>query len=516
MSIEERLEELSRRSEEAGRGGGQRRIDAQHQRGKLTARERIALLVDHGSFDELDALVLHRSTDFGIERQRYLGDAVVTGFARIDGRPVCVFAQDFTVVGGSVSEAAAAKICKVMDLAMKVGVPIIGLADGGGARIQEGVASLGGYGDIFRRNVLASGVVPQISVIMGPAAGGAVYSPAMTDFVFMVAGTSYMYITGPETVRTVTMEDVSHEELGGPDIHATRSGVAHFAVESEEACLNEVRRLISFLPANNLDDPPIIETGDDPRRRDEDMLTIIPDQETRGYDVREIIYRVVDNGDFLEVQALYAQNVVIGFGRLAGRPVGIVANQPLTLAGTLDIAASTKAARFVRFCDCFNIPIVTFVDVPGYLPGTAQEYGGIILHGAKLVYAYAEATVPKLTCVLRKAYGGAYVAMGSKHLGGDLNLSWPTGSLAVVGPDVAVGIVFRSQIERSDDPEGTKARLIQEYQDRFANPYVSASRGYVDEVIDPRDTRRRLIRGLEMLQNKNERGPPKKHGNLPL
>jgi propionyl-CoA carboxylase beta chain len=516
MSIEERLEDLRRRSEEAARGGGPKRIEAQHEKGKLTARERIAILVDEGSFDELDALVLHRASDFGIDRQRFLGDSVVTGFARIDGRPVGIFSQDFTVVGGSVSEVASEKICKVMDIAMQIGVPVIGLADGGGARIQEGVASLGGYGEIFRRNVRASGVIPQISVIMGPTAGGAVYSPAMTDFIFMVNDTSYMYITGPETVRTVTLEDVSHEDLGGPDVHATRSGVAHFAIEGEEACLAEVRRLFSFLPSNNLEDPPIVETGDDPRRRDEDLLTIIPEQETRGYDVREIIYRIVDNGDFLEVQAAFAQNVVVGLARMAGRPVGIVANQPLSLAGTLDIAASTKAARFVRFCDCFNIPIITLVDVPGYLPGTAQEYGGIILHGAKLVYAYAEATVPKLTVVLRKAYGGAYIAMASKHLGGDLNLSWPTGSIAVVGPDVAVGIVFRGQIERADDPVEARARLIEEYQERFANPYVSASRGYVDEVIDPRDTRRRLIRGLEMLQNKRETLPSKKHGNLPL
>jgi len=515
MSIEDRVEELRKRKEEAALGGGVRRIEAQHQKGKLTARERLKLLVDPDSFEEFDALVVHRATDFGIDRQRFPGDAVVTGHARIEGRPVYVFAQDFTVFGGSVSEVAAEKICKVMDMAVRSGVPIIGVNDGGGARIQEGVVSLAGYGEIFRRNVLASGVVPQISVIMGPTAGGAVYSPAMTDFVFMVES-SYMYITGPDVVRAVTLEDVTHEQLGGAAVHATRSGVAHFSIEGEEACLSEVRRLVSFLPLNNMDDPPVVETGDDPTRRDEDMLRILPDDPSRPYDVREVIYRVVDVGDFLEVHAGFAQNVVVGFARMAGRTVGIVANQPLYLAGTLDIAGSTKAARFVRFCDCFNIPIVTLVDVTGYLPGTAQEYGGIINHGAKLVYSYAEATVPKVSCILRRAFGGAYVAMSSKHLGGDVNLAWPSGSIAVTGPDAAVNIVFRNQIERSDEPEATRARLIQEYEDRFANPYVSAARGYIDDVIDPRDTRFKVIRALDMLRNKAERHPPKKHGNIPL
>jgi propionyl-CoA carboxylase beta chain len=513
MSIQNQLEDLRKRKEQAALGGGQRRIDAQHQRGKLTARERINILVDQGTFEELDSLVLHRATDFGIDQQRFAGDSVVTGFARIEGRPVCVFAQDFTVVGGSVSEVAAEKICKIMDIAVKTGVPVIGLNDGGGARIQEGVSSLKGYGEIFRRNVRASGVIPQISVILGPAAGGAVYSPSITDFVFMVEEKSFMFITGPDSVRAVTMEEVTDEELGGASIHATRSGVAHFAMENEEACLAEVRRLLSFLPSNNLDDPPVVEMGDDPRRRDEDLLHVLPEIETQAYDVREVIYRVVDSADFLEVHPDYAQNIVVGFGRMSGRTVGIVANQPLFLAGTLDIAASLKAARFIRFCDCFNIPIITFADVTGYLPGTAQEYGGIITHGAKLVYAYAEATVPKITVILRKAFGGAYIAMGSKHLGADLNLAWPTGSVAVMGPDAAVNIVFRSQIQ--NNPEN-RIELSNDYNERFANPYVSASRGYVDDVIDPRDTRVKIIRALELLHSKREPMPAKKHGNIPL
>jgi propionyl-CoA carboxylase beta chain len=513
MDINERLEDLSQRKQQAAQGGGARRIEAQHARGKLTARERLDLLVDQGTFEEFDSLVVHRATDFGVDQQRYPGDSVVTGFGRIEGRPVCVFSQDFTVIGGSVSEVAAEKICKIMDLALKTGVPVIGINDGGGARIQEGVASLKGYGEIFRRNVRASGVIPQLSVILGPTAGGAVYSPSITDFVFMVENHSYMFITGPDVVRAVTMEEVTDEDLGGAKIHANRSGVAHFAMENEEACLAEVRRLVSYLPLNNMEDPPIVEMGDDPRRRDEDLLTILPENESESYDVRDVIYRVVDSADFLEIHAEYAQNVVVGLARLAGRTVGIVANQPLYLAGTLDIAASIKAARFVRFCDCFNIPIVTFADVTGYLPGTAQEYGGIISHGAKLVYAYAEATVPKVTCILRKAYGGAYIAMGSKHLGGDVNYAWPTGSIAVTGPEAAVNIVFRAQIEQA--PENRK-QLIDDYQERFANPYVSAARGYIDDVIDPRDTRLKLIRTLDILQNKAERLPNKKHGNIPL
>ena len=513
MSMQEKLEDLRRRKEQAALGGGLRRVQAQHDRGKQTARERIAMLADTGSFEEYDSLVLHRATDFGIDQQKFPGDSVVTGFARVEGRPVAIFAQDFTVVGGSVSEVAAEKICKIMDMALKTGVPVIGINDGGGARLQEGVSSLKGYGEIFRRNVRASGVVPQISVILGPTAGGAVYSPSITDFVFMVQNKSYMFITGPDVVRAVTMEEVTDEDLGGASIHATRSGVAHFALESEEAVLTEVRRLLAYLPSNNMEDAPIVELGDDPRRRDEEMLTVLPDNESHPYDVREVIYRVVDGADFLEVHPDYAQNIVVGFARLGGRTVGIVANQPLYLAGTLDISASLKGARFVRFCDCFNIPIVTFADVSGYLPGTAQEHGGIITHGAKLVYAYAEATVPKVTVILRKAYGGAYIAMGSKHLGGDVNFAWPTGSIAVTGPDAAVGIVFRAQLELEPD---SRPQLIADYQDRFANPYVSASRGYIDDVIDPRDTRPKLIRTLELLANKVERLPNKKHGNIPL
>jgi len=513
MSIQERLDDLRRRKEQAAQGGGQRRIQAQHDKGKLTARERVNLLADPGSFEEFDSLVLHRATDFGIDQQRYPGDSVVTGFGRIEGRPVAIFAQDFTVVGGSVSEVAAEKICKVMDLAMKTGVPIVGINDGGGARLQEGVSSLKGYGEIFRRNVRASGVVPQISVVLGPTAGGAVYSPSITDFVFMVEDHSYMFITGPDVVKAVTMEEVTDEDLGGASIHATRSGVAHFAFDTEETVLTEVRRLLAFLPSNNMEEPPIVEMGDDPRRRDEDMLTVLPENESQPYDVREVIYRIADGADFLEVHADYAQNIVCGFARLGGRAVGIVANQPLYLAGTLDIAASLKAARFVRFCDCFNIPIVTLADIAGYLPGTAQEHGGIITHGAKLVYAYAEATVPKVTVILRKAFGGGYIAMGSKHLGADVNLAWPTGSIAVTGPDAAAGIVFRAQLEL--DP-ASRPQLIADYQERFANPYVSASRGYIDDVIDPRDTRLKLIRTLEMLSTKVERLPNKKHGNIPL
>jgi len=513
MSMQERLEDLRRRKDQAALGGGHKRVEAQHGRGKLTARERIALLADPGTFEEFDSLVLHSASDFGVDQQRYPGDAVVTGYAKVEGRPVCLFSQDFTVIGGSVSEAAAEKICKVMDIALKTGVPVIGINDGGGARIQEGVASLKGYGEVFRRNVRASGVIPQLSVIMGPTAGGAVYSPSITDFVFMVEDHSYMFITGPDVVRAVTMEEVTDEELGGARVHATQSGVAHFVSENEEACLAEVRRLVSFLPLNNLEDPPVVEMGDDPRRRDEEMLSVLPENESHPYDVREVIYRVVDSADFLEVHADYAQNIVAGFARLAGRTVGIVANQPLYLAGTLDIAASLKGARFVRFCDCFNIPIVSFVDVTGYMPGTAQEHGGIISHGAKLVFAYAEATVPKVSCILRKAYGGAYIAMGSKHLGGDVNLAWPSASIAVTGPEAAVNIVFRSQLALA--PE-SRARLIADYQERFANPYVSAARGWIDDVIDPRDTRWKLIRSLELLQNKAERPPSKKHGNIPL
>jgi propionyl-CoA carboxylase beta chain len=516
MSIDKKLEHLLKLKEEAKLGGGLKRIEAQRARGKLTARERLNILLDPGSFEEMDTLVLHRGTDFGIDRQRYYGDAVVTGFGKIEGRTMCVFSQDFTVFGGSLSEAMGQKMSKLLDLAMKTGCPVIGLNDSGGARIQEGVASLAGYADVFLRNTLASGVVPQISVIMGPCAGGAVYSPAITDFIFMVQGTSQMYITGPDVIKTVTQESVTHDELGGAMTHATRSGVAHFAIAGEYECLQEVRRLVSFLPLNNMEEPPLVETGDDPQRRSEDLLTIIPDDSNKPYDMLEIIYRIVDSGDFLEVHAHFAQNIIVGFGRMAGQTVGIVGNQPLYLAGVLDIDSSRKAARFVRFCDAFNIPILTFVDVPGFLPGTAQEYGGIISHGSKVVYAYAEATVPKVTVITRKGYGGAYDAMSSKHLRADMNYAWPTGEIAVMGPDAAVNIVFRKEIERAEDREATRQRLIAEYKEKFANPYVAASLGYIDDVIDPRETRFKIIRSLEILRNKTDSNPPKKHGNIPL
>ncbi|MFQ5879471.1 MAG: acyl-CoA carboxylase subunit beta [Dehalococcoidia bacterium] len=516
MSLEEKLAGLERLRGLSQLGGGQERIEAQHRRGKLTARERLEMLLDPGTFYELDALAVHRATDFGLDKQKYYGDAVVTGYGKVDGRTIFIFAQDFTVFGGSLSEVVAEKICKVMDLAVKAGAPIVGINDSGGARIQEGVVSLKGYGDIFLRNVMTSGVVPQLSVIMGPCAGGAVYSPAITDFVFMVEGTSQMYITGPDVIRAVTGEEVSHEELGGTVAHATRSGICHFPAKGEEECLHEVRRLLSYIPANNMEDPPLAPSEDDPRRTVADLLDIVPDDPAKPYDAHDLIYRVVDDGEFMEVQPAYAQNIVVGFARMGGRSVGIVANNPMVLAGVLDIDASRKAARFVRFCDCFNIPLVTFVDVPGYLPGTAQEYGGIISHGAKLIYAYAEASVPKVSVVVRKAYGGAYVVMSSKHLRGDINYAWPTGELAVMGPEGAVNIVFRRQIEAAQDSETTRKQLTQEYRDKFANPYVTAGRGFIDDVIDPRETRHRIISALEMLQNKVDSHPPKKHGNIPL
>ena len=515
MSNEEKqLDLLERLREQVKLGGGQKRIDAQHGRGKFTARERLNLLLDEGSFEEFDQLVLLAGTEFAGDTVK--SEAVVTGWGKIEGRPVYVFSQDFTVVGGSLSEPMAQKIIKVMDLAMKNGAPVIGLNDGGGARIQEGVASLAGYGDIFLGNVLASGVIPQISVIMGPAAGGAVYSPALTDFIFMTKGTSQMYLTGPDVIKSVTGEDVTHEELGGAMAHATRSGVCHFAIEGEEECLQEVRRLVTFLPLNNAEDPPLMETGDDPDRRDEDLLRIVPADPSKSYDMREVIYRVMDAGDFMEVQEHFAQNMIVGFARMAGGTVGIIGNQPLYLAGVLDIDSSRKAARFVRFCDAFNIPIVTFVDVPGFLPGTAQEYGGIIIHGAKLVYAYAEATVPKVTIIVRKAYGGAYDAMGSKHLRADVNYAWPTAEIAVMGAEPAVNIIHRAELAKGKDAEKRRQQLVEEYKEQFANPYIAASHGYIDDVIDPRNTRVRVIRALEMLRNKADATPPKKHGNIPL
>lgn len=513
--LSEKLSQLLRLKEQARQGGGPERIEAQHKRGKLTARERLDLLLDPGSFEELDALVLHRASDFGLDRQRYYGDAVVTGYGTIEGRLVYVFSQDFTVLGGSLSEAVGEKICKVMDLALKNGAPIIGINDSGGARIQEGVVSLRGYGDIFLRNTLASGVIPQISVIMGPCAGGAVYSPALTDFIFMTRA-AHMYITGPDVVRAVTQEEVTHEELGGAQVHATRSGVAHFVLDSEQECLQEVRRLLSFLPSNNMEDPPAVEPNDDPHRLCDDLLDIVPEDPSKPYNMHEVIYRIVDDGDFMEVHAYWGQSIVVGFARMNGRPVGIVANNPAVLAGVLDIDSSRKAARFVRFCDAFNIPIVTLVDVPGYMPGTDQEHGGIIVHGAKLIYAYSEATVPKVTCIVRKAYGGAYLVMGSKHLRADINYAWPTAEIAVMGPEGAVNIVFRRELEGAADPEARRQELIQEYRQKFANPYVAASRGFIDDVIDPRETRVKIIRALEMLRNKTDNNPPKKHGNVPL
>ncbi len=507
------LDALNRR---ALAGGGKDRIDKHHEAGKLTARERLDLLLDPGSFVELDRLVVHRCTDFGMEQQKVPGDGVVTGYGTIDGRQVFVFAQDFTVFGGSLSRAYASKVVKIMDLAMRTGAPIIGLNDSGGARIQEGVESLAGYGEVFLRNTLASGVVPQISAIMGPCAGGAVYSPAITDFVFMVEGTSYMFITGPDVIKTVTHEDVTKEELGGASAHAVKSGCAHFASPDDAQCLATIRELMSFLPANNHEDAPVRETSDPSNREDAELDTLVPTDPMKAYDVKTLIARVVDDADFFEVQASHAMNMVIGFARMGGRTVGIVANQPMVLAGCLDIQASMKAARFVRFCDCFNIPIVSFVDVPGFLPGVDQEAGGIIKHGAKLLYAYCEATVPKVTIITRKSYGGAYVVMSSKQLRGDMNLAYPTAEIAVMGPDGAVNIVYRKEIDAAEDKVATKAKFVDEYRRKFANPFKAAELGVIDEVIYPRQTRTRVIQSLEMLRDKRDQNPPKKHGNLPL
>ena len=499
--------------EEARLGGGQERIEQQHARGKLTARERIELLLDADSFVELDAFVTNRNATVDAS---YLGDGVVTGHGAIDGRTVFVFSQDFTVFGGSLSEAYAEKICKIMDLAMKVGAPIIGLNDSGGARIQEGVVSLGGYADIFLRNTLASGVVPQLSVILGPCAGGAVYSPAITDFTIMVEGTSYMFVTGPNVVKAVTHEDVDAETLGGATTHTTQSGVAHLAAPDEASALASARQLLAFLPQNNLADAPSFSTTDPVDRMDETLDSIIPDDPAKPYDMHGVIERIVDDGAFTEIQPGWAQNIITGFARLNGRSIGVVAQQPAVLAGALDIAASTKAARFVRTCDCFNVPLLTLVDVPGFLPGVGQEHGGIIRHGAKLLYAYCEATVPKITVITRKAYGGAYDVMSSKHVRGDINLAWPTAEIAVMGAEGAVNILYRDEIASSDDAPATRERLVREYEERFANPYVAAARGYVDDVIRPSETRPRLIAALEMLADKRDTNPPKKHGNIPL
>ena len=516
MALEEKLKKLSQKRAESLKGGGEKRIQAQHEKGKLTARERINLFLDEGSFVELDPFVTHRATDFGLAETKHLGDAVVTGYGRVDGRPVYLFSQDFTILGGSLSEVMSEKICKVMDLALKNGAPFIGLADSGGARIQEGVESLAAYGEIFLRNTLSSGVIPQISVIMGPSAGGAVYSPALTDFIFMVKGTGQMYITGPDVIKAVTGEEVTHEDLGGAMAQATHSGVCHFVAPNDEECLKMVRHLLSFLPQNNIDPPPFQESNDDPNRMEGELLSCVPEDPTRAYDMKKVIQLVVDNGEFFEVHKYYATNIITGFARLGGHSVGIVAQQPCEAAGIIDIDASIKGARFVRFLDCFNLPIITLVDVPGYMPGVQQEYGGIIKHGAKMIYAYSEATVPKITVIIRKAYGGAYVAMSSKHLRGDMNYAWPTAEIAVMGPDGAVNIIYRDEIKKSEKPNETRAKCIQEYKDKFANPYVTAARGYIDDVIDPRETRPRLIKALEMLQNKVDSNPPKKHGNIPL
>jgi acetyl-CoA carboxylase carboxyltransferase component len=510
------LERLEHLSEEALHPAGREAEEKQHERGKKTARERVDLLLDSGSFVELDRFAVHRTTAFGMDRRKYLGDGVVTGYGTIDGRNVFVFSQDFTVLGGSLGEVYAEKITKVMDLAVKMGAPIIGINDSGGARIQEGVVSLGGYAEIFRRNVWASGVVPQLSVVAGPCAGGAVYSPAITDFIFMVNDISYMFITGPEVVQTVTGEAVTFEELGGAGTHSTRSGVAHFAAASEEDVFDDVRALLSYIPSNNLDDPPIVPTDDDPERHSPALRDVIPESATRPYDIKDVVIEVMDGGEFLEVQASYAQNIVVGFGRLNGHSVGIVANQPKHLAGVLDIQSSEKAARFVRFCDAFNIPLITFVDVPGFLPGTSQEYGGIIRHGAKLLYAFAEATVPKITVITRKAYGGAYDVMSSKHIGADINLAWPSAEIAVMGPEAAAKIIHRRELAEAENAEERLAGLVRDYADRFANPFTAAARGYVDDVIEPEGTRPALIRSLEMTRTKRLSLPPKKHGNIPL
>lgn len=516
MGLQENLQELARRNEEALQGGGLDRIKKHHEQGKLTARERVELLLDPGTFVELDRFKTHRCTDFEMDKKKTPGDGVVTGYGNVDGRQIFVFSQDFTVFGGSLSGAFSEKVCKVMDLAMKTGCPVVGINDSGGARIQEGVVSLAGYGEIFLRNVLSSGVVPQISAIMGPCAGGAVYSPAMTDFIFMVENSSYMFITGPEVIRTVTHEEVTMQELGGSETHNGRSGVAHFSSPSERESIHAIRELLSFLPSNNTEDPPIRPTSDDADRRDEKLNTLIPDNPNRPYDMKDLIKGIVDEQYFFEVQKDFARNIVVGFARLGGRPVGIVANQPAFLAGVLDIDASTKGGRFVRFCDCFNIPIVTFVDVPGFLPGTSQEYGGIIRHGAKLLYSYCEATVPKICVITRKAYGGAYVVMSSKVLRSDVNLAYPAAEIAVMGPDGAVNIIFRNAIEKAKDPQAERERLVNEYRQTFATPFKAAELGYIDEIIMPADTRFHLIRALAMIQNKREKNPPKKHGNIPL
>jgi propionyl-CoA carboxylase beta chain len=516
MGLKENLERMQQLSRQAELGGGEERLKRQRENGRMTARERVNFLLDRDSFVELDKFKTHRNSDFGMGERKIAGDGVITGYGTIEGRQVCVFSQDFTVFGGSLSGAFAEKVCKVMDLATKIGCPVIGLNDSGGARIQEGVVSLAGYADIFVRNVLSSGVVPQISAIMGPCAGGAVYSPAMTDFIVMVRDTSYMFITGPDVIKATTHEEVTMEALGGADTHSTKSGVCHLEEPDDASALQAIRELLSYMPSNNAEDPPYRPPTDDPKRRDEALDSIVPENPNRPYDMSEIIARVVDDGHWLEIQKDWAQNILTGFARIGGYAVGVVANQPAYLAGCLDIDASIKGARFVRFCDCFNIPLVTFVDVPGFLPGTTQEFGGIIRHGAKLLYAYVEATVPKVTVITRKAYGGAYDVMSSKHVRADFNFAWPTAEIAVMGPDGAVNIVFRNEIQQAKDPVTKKNRLVEEYRRTFANPFKAAELGYIDEVLMPRDTRPRLISSLKALENKREKNPPRKHGNIPL
>ena len=515
MSEKSKIQQLTDLKAQSRLGGGKARIDAQHKKGRLTARERLDLLLDKGSFREVDPFVVHRTHDFGLDEQKFMSDSVVTGWGTIEGRLAYVYSQDFTVFGGSLGEVHAEKICKIMDMAMKNGAPIIGLNDSGGARIQEGVVALGGYADIFLRNTMASGVIPQISAIMGPCAGGAVYSPALTDFIFMARDTSYMFVTGPDVVKAVTHEEVSQEELGGAGVHSEKSGVCHVAADNEADTLYLIRKLLGYLPQNNMEDAPFV-LSDDPLRMDERLDAIVPDDANKPYDIKEVISMIVDSEQFYEIHENYAQNIVVGFARLGGHSVGIVANQHAVLAGVLDIDASEKAARFVRFCDAFNFPIITFEDVPGFLPGTFQEHHGIISSGAKLLYAYCEATVPKLTVITRKAYGGAYCVMSSKHIRSDINLAWPTAEIAVMGPDGAVNIIFRKELEAAEDPVQKKAELVAEYKEKFANPYVAAQRGYIDNVIEPKETRPRLINALEMLSNKRDANPAKKHGNIPL
>jgi acetyl-CoA carboxylase carboxyltransferase component len=515
-TVKEKIKKLREMREQAKLGGGKERIEEQHKRGKLTARERVEQLLDPNTFVELDPYVVHICPDYGMSERKILGDGVVTGYGTIEGRLVYIFSQDFTVFGGSLGEMFAKKVCKIMDLAAKAGAPIIGINDSGGARIQEGVASLAGYGDIFFRNVLTSGVIPQISAIMGPCAGGAVYSPALTDFIVMIDKTSHMFITGPEVIKTVLGQDVSFEDLGGARVHSQTSGVAHFIGANEDDGIRIIKKLLSYLPSNNMEDPPVVETSDDPNRVDEHLSEIVPNDPDKPYDVKEIIFSVVDNGDFLEVQPLWAPNIIIGFARLNGRSVGIVANQPKYFAGALDINSSTKAGRFVRFCDCFNVPVITFVDVPGFLPGVDQEHGGIIRHGSKLLYAYCEATVPKITVIVRKAYGGAYVVMGSKHSGADINYAWPTSEIAVMGPEGAINIIFRKEIAAARNPESKRRELVTEYRGKFANPYIAAQKAYIDDVIEPAHTRAKLITAMETLLTKREPRPSKKHANIPL